>query len=118
MGIVTGPGGPQAFSSASGGKCYPINGLNTIPVPVAPANTGRTKITFHNPGTVDVYVAPNVTATGAPMVVGPGTLGGCLLVFANGGTVVVDGECQTGWGGFVASIANGLGVLTVMDTNI
>lgn len=120
MGIVTGPGGPQAFSSASGGKVYAYNALTTAPAVVAPANTSRIKITFHNPGSIDVFVAPAkvLNAAGSAVALVPTTaaLGGCWRVFANGGTLEIAGECQGAWQAFSAS---GTGnSLTVMDSNI
>lgn len=121
MGISTGPGGPQTFSSASGGKVYAFNNLSTVPQQVAQPNTNRQKITFHNPGAVDVLVAPSVISnaiTGAQTVFAPSTvaLGGCFRVYANGGTLEISGECQVGWQAFSASAS--ANPLTVMDSNL
>lgn len=126
MGITTGPGSPQAFSSASGGKVYAYNNIATVPIVVAPANTSRQKITFHNPGTVDIYIAPSViqnvigTAPTNPsnVALAPTTaaLGGCRLVFANGGTLEIGGECQGAWQALSASGTTN--ALTVMDSNV
>jgi hypothetical protein len=118
IGIV---GGSQVFAQASGGKVYAYNALIVTPQVVAPVNTGRVKITFHNPGTVDIFIAPLVVlnpATGAnvPLVPTVSALGGCWRVFSNGGSLEISGECQGAWQAFAAS---GTGnSLTVMDSNV
>ncbi len=120
MGIIsTGPGSPLAFSSASGGKVIQVTGLDTTPVPVVGVNPSRQKLTFHNPGTIDAYIAPSLQlhlGSSIPMVVGVGNLGGCFLVYANGGTLVIEGECQGAWQAFSASGSGN--PLTVMDSNV
>lgn len=119
MSIVTGPGSPQAFSSASGGKIFVINNLSTAPEIVASANTQRQKITFHNPGSVDAFIAPQyVQNSGSNVALVPtvNALGGCFRVYGNGGTLVIAGECQGQWQGF--SISGTGNPLTVMDSNI
>lgn len=120
MGIQTGPGGPQSFSSASGGKVFAFNTISTVPQVVASANVTRQKITFHNPGDVDIFVGPatvlNSAGSAVPLVPTTIALGGCFRVFANGGTLEIGGECQTAWQAFSASGATK--PLTVMDSNI
>lgn len=118
MSAIFGVGAPGTVSSASGGKVYAFNNLSTAPQVVAPANTNRKKITFHNPGATDFYVAPSlVQTTGSDVALVPSAaaLGGCLLVYAQG-TLVVEGECQGAWQAFSAG---GVGnPLTVIDTNV
>lgn len=116
MGIFTGPGGPQVFSSASGGKMYGLNTLDVTAQVVVPANPSRQKVTFHNPGTVDFYVAPVVNYNGVPFTPAIGTLAGSFVVFGNGGTLEITGECQTAWQAFSASGSNN--PITAMDSNI
>lgn len=120
MGIVTGPGGPQAFSSASGGKVYAFNNISTAPLVVVAANTSRQKITFHNPSDVDIFVGPstvlNAAGSSVALVPAVATPGGCFVVFANGGTLVVEGECQGAWQAF--SRTSNTKALTVMDSNV
>lgn len=116
--IFGGVGGPTVFSSASGGKVYAYNALNTTPMEVAPANPSRQKITFHNPGDVDIFIAPaEVIVSGSLADLAPTTsaLGGCFRVYANGGGLTIEGECQGAWQAFAAS-ASGK-PLTVMDSN-
>jgi hypothetical protein len=120
MGLIsTGPGSPLAFSSASGGKVYAWNTLDdTTPVQVAPANTQRQKITFHNPGTVDVIVFPEYVQTTGSNVAATTTVvarGGGWLVYGNGGTLVLEGECQGAWKAL--SVSGSGNPLTVMDSN-
>lgn len=123
MGIIqTNPGSPLTIGPASGGKIYAYNALNTTPVTVAPANQSRQTLIFHNPGDVDIFIAPAAAYTAAtgnsPSTLSPTTsaLGGCFRVYANGGTLQVSGECQQAWQAFSAS---GSGKpLTVMDSNL
>lgn len=120
MTIFTNPGSPGANSNASGGKVYAFNNIGTAPVPnVAPANPQRTSVTFHNPGSVDIFIAPAlvlVNGSSVALVPSTGSLGGCFRVFANGGSLTVTGECQGAWQAFSASAGNNS--LTVMDTNV
>lgn len=119
MSIIGIAGGSRAFSSASGGKTYAYNGLTITPSIAIPANPSRQKITFHNPGDVDIFVYQQYYInTGSNVALAPTTvaLGGTFRVFANGGTLVIDGECQMAWGIFAASGSSGS--LTVMDSNI
>jgi hypothetical protein len=120
MGIVTGPGSPQTFSSASGGKVYAFNNISTTPQQVIAGNPNRQKLTFHNPGTVDIFVAPatalNSSGQAVALVPTISLLGGCFRVFSNGGTLAIQGECQTAWQAFSAS-SSAL-PLTVMDSNL
>ena len=120
MGIIqTGPGSPLAFSSASGGKVYAFNTLSTTPQQVVAANPSRQQITFHNPGDVDIFVAPGtvLNSSGSAVALSPTTsaLGGCFRVYANGGSLTIQGECQTAWQAFSASSTGK--PLTIMDSN-
>lgn len=117
--IIAVAGGPLASGPTSGGKVYAYNSLDAVtPVLVAPANTGRQKITFHNPGTVDVVIFPQYVQNTGSNVAATTTIaakGGGLLVFSNGGEKSVEGECQGAW---YALAASGFGnPLTVIDTN-
>lgn len=120
MPILGGVGASQVFSSASGGKVYAYNAITTIAAVVAPTNPSRTQITFHNPGTVDIFVAPStvLNSAGSAVALSPTTaaLGGCFRIFANGGALVIGGECQKAWQAFAASGTTN--ALTVMDSNL
>lgn len=121
MPIFGGVGGAQVFAQASGGKIYAFNTISTAPQQVAPANTGRTKIVFHNPGDVDIFIAPAValsSTTGSNVTLVPttGALGGCWRVFSNGGSLEISGECSGAWQAFSAS--GSTKPLTVMDSNL
>src|SRR6266704_6996787 len=115
MGIIsTGPGSPLAFSSASGGKVYGYNNIDEAAAKVvAQPNTSRVKITFHNPGAQDVFIAPvnvqNVIGT-APtppsnvaLMPSNASLGGCFRVYGNGGVLVIEGECAGAWQAFAVT---------------
>lgn len=129
MGIITtGPGSPLAFSSASGGKVYAYNNIDeTVGIRVAGPNTSRQKITFHNPGTNDLFISPqkiqntagNFTPTSdQPNNVTNTTLGGSFRLYGNGGTLVIEGECQGTWGALAVTGSGSNNPLTVMDSNI
>lgn len=115
MTIFSVVGGSQANSSASGGKVTAVNTLSTVPIQVIGMNPQRRKITFVNPDTVTIYVAPTVVASGSVLTPSVGALGGCFPIVGMG-MLVIEGECQIPWQAFSAS---GTGIpLTVMESNI
>lgn len=123
MGLISIAGGVEANSSASGGKVYAYNTItNTAPTTVAPANPQRRSIVFHNPGSVDIFIAPATAFTSAtgvtPTALTPTTaaLGGCWRVFGNGGSLTLTGECQGQWQALAVS-GGAVNALTVMDSN-
>lgn len=123
MGLIsTGPGSPLAFASASGGKIYAYNNVSeNAAAVVAAANQFRQKILFHNPGANDLFVAPaNVQNTGSNVALSPNNsnLGGCFRVYGNGGTLVIEGECQGAYQAFAVTGAGTSNPLTVMDSNV
>lgn len=106
MTINTTPGQPGTMSIASGGQFLAFNNLTTTPGQVLGFDPARVSVTFHNPGTVDVFVAPGfIQNTGSDVALAPtvGALGGCFRVYANGGALTVTGECQKSWQAFAAS---------------
>lgn len=114
---VLGQGGSQVWSTASGGKVYGYNAILTAAAQtVVLANSQRQKLTFHNPGTVDIYVFPTFDGNGSFLNCSMAAKGGSFLVFANGGSLTVQGECQGAWQAFAASGTTNS--LTVMDSNI
>lgn len=118
MTIFGGVGASQTFSSASGGKVYGYNNINTVVGLIAPANTARQQILFHNPGSVDIYILPGKiinSGSNSSNVASPGVLGGSFIVYGNGGTLTITGECQDQWFAFATG---GTASLTVMDSNI
>ena len=119
MPIVSGVGAPGTVGPASGGKVYGYNTISTTPNPVAPAASSRRQITFHNPGAVDVFVCPQYllnSGSSVPVTPSPSNLAGCFLIFANGGTLILTGECQGQWQAFSRSGSGNY--LTVMDSFI
>jgi len=109
----------------SGGKVYAFNNLTTSPQVVAPADQYRTQITFDNPGTVDVFVAPSLvqannliptSITNSTLTPTTSALGGCYRIYANGGTRTFTGECQGQWQSFAASATGN--PLTVTDSHV
>lgn len=111
-------GSPGTIGSASGGRTYAFT-LGTTPIQIVGANPQRQKITIHNPGTVDIFVAPLYVISADSdllLVPSPTALAGCFRVFANGGTFVIDGECQKPYQAFAASGSNN--PLTVVTTSV
>ena len=123
MGLISsGPGSPLAFASASGGKIYAYNNISeNTPIQVALANQFRQKILFHNPGANDLFVfSANVQTTGSDVALIPSNtaLGGCFRVYGNGGTLVIEGECQGAFKAFAVTGAGASNPITVMDSNL
>jgi len=120
--ITTGPGSPLAFSAASGGKIYAFNTISeSANTTVAPANPSRQKITFHNPGSSDIFIATvlqQTTGTDTALTPTNSTLGGTFRVYGNGGTLAVEGECQGAWQALAVTGSGSSNPLTVMDSNI
>jgi hypothetical protein len=130
---ILGAGSFPVVGPTSGGKVYAFNNLTTTPQVVAPANSKRATITFDNPGTVDIIIAPvNVQAynpiwtsttsidSGSPIsnvALTPTNivLGGGYRIFANGGSRTFTGECQGAWQALSISSSNN--PLTVTDSN-
>lgn len=128
MGIIsTNPGSPGSVAGANGGKTYGYNNITNLNnVTVAQANPSRQQITFHNPGTVDIFVSQTTiqnvlgTAPTSPsdVVFTPttGALGGTYRVYANGGQLTITGECQKAWQALAASGTTN--PLTVTESNV
>jgi hypothetical protein len=115
---MTGASYQTPIGPTNGGKVYAYNALTTAPVQVAPASPSRVTITFHNPGTVDIFVAPMFTqTTGSNAALAPtnAALGGTFRVYANGGDRTITGECNGAWQAFAASGTTN--PLTVVDSN-
>lgn len=119
MGIIqTNPGSPLTIAGGSGQKIAAYNAITTTPAQVAAANPSRQSITFHNPGTVDIFIAPAfIQTSGSDVAFSPTTsaYGGCFRVYANGGSLTITGECQKAWNAFAAS--GSTNPLTVMESN-
>lgn len=127
--VVGGVGGAQTFSSASGGKVYGFNNISEVaPITVAPANTARQKITFHNPGPNDLLIGPafinnvlgSTPTSNAQVAFAPtdALYGGCWRVYGNGGVLEITGECQGAWQALAVDGASTANPLTVMDSNL
>lgn len=118
-GIFTGVGSPGTVSAASGGFFLAFNNISTTPQQVLGQNPARQSVTFHNPGTVDIFVAPAfVQNTGADVALVPSNsaLGGCFRVYANGGSLTLTGEVQKPFQAFAAT--GSTNALTVVPCNV
>lgn len=113
--IVGGPGQPLTVSSASGGKVTAVNNLGTAPLSVIGANPARQKITFHNPGTVNLYVFCRVDVNGNLQTCSLASLGGSYVIFP-GAVFELTGECQRSYSAFAASGVNN--PLTITESNL
>lgn len=114
MSGIYGVGSPGTIGGASGGFVLGYNTITTTTQQVVGADPQRKKLTFHNPGTVDIFVAQTVletTGSDVPFTLTTGSLGGAWLVFANGGVLIVENECQKPW---QAISRSGTGSLTVV----
>lgn len=117
--IVTGVGSPGTASGASGGRTLAFNNISTTPAPILGSNPARQKVTFYNPGVNDAYVAPaTVQNTGSdiPLVPSLAALGGCFIIYKNGGCISIQGECQKPWQAF--STSGTTNPLTVIESNV
>jgi hypothetical protein len=104
--VISGVGASAAVGGVGGGIVYSINNLSTTPQQILPIDPGRRRIIVHNPGAINAYWAPaQVQGTGSDvtLVPSPSALGGCFVIFASGGTLTIDGECQKAWQAFSAS---------------
>jgi hypothetical protein len=100
-----------------------ISAFNAITNTVAPlvgANPSRSKITFHNPGTIDIVVFPTTVlqglAGGGSVALAPTTaaLGGGFRIFANGGQIQLTGNAaKQAWQAL--SVTGSGNPLTVME---
>ena len=128
MTIFSGVGSSQTFSSASGGKIYGYNNISEASlVVIAQPNPARHSITFYNPGTHTLYVAPvnvqNVLGTAptspsnVPLSPTAGALGGCLPLPALA-SITITGECQGGWQAFGPVGSGTTNPLTVVESNL
>ena len=93
-----------------------VNTLGTSPVQVIGANPARQQITFHAPGSNDIYVFPTqVLVGGANSTLTPSlsSLGGGFRIFAGGDrTISAPAACQA-WQALAASGSNQ--PLTIME---
>src|SRR5262249_30630823 len=112
-----------------GGKVYAYNNIaEAAAILVAPANPSRRSITFHNPGANDIYIAPqnvqNVVGTvpsnlaDVALTISNAALGGSRIVYGNGGTLTISGECQGAWQALAKTGAGSANPLTVEDSNV
>lgn len=112
-------GAPGTIGPASGGKVTAFNNISTVFTQVIAANPSRVAISFHNPGTQNLFVGPMVVlnssgqnTANAPTNAAPG---GAYVVYP-AATLVMTGECQGAWGAFAA--ANATNPLTISESNI
>jgi len=115
----------SAIGPTSGGKLYAFNNISTTPSQICPASPQRASITFINPGSTVIFIAPTVAqainsipASISNVTLTPNTsaLGGCFILPPNGGSLTLTGECQ---GTYQAFSASGTGnPLTVVDSNV
>jgi hypothetical protein len=114
MGGVFGhAGSPLTGATATGGHANAIT-LGTTAAQIIGTNGQRQSILFQNPGAATAYVAPMLTATGAPLVVSSAALAGCFQLIA-GASLSLNGECQCAWQAFSATSGS---PLSILESNI
>ena len=122
--LATNAGASSAVGPTSGSKTYAYNNIGTVPSIVAQANPFRVSITFHNPGTQGIYIAPSavqginiapVTPSDVLLTPSPTALGGCFYIYPSGGQITFTGENQKAWQAFSASGTSNS--LTVAESN-
>lgn len=123
MGVIAIAGGASVFSSASGGKVYALTIAASGGSDVAPENPSRQRITFHNPGSNRILVGPkkkvglfSQTQSDNLFSWVAGSEGGAFIVYADGGTLEITGECQGAWHAIAET--GETNPFTVMDSNI
>jgi hypothetical protein len=129
MSISIGIGSPGTVGGASGGKQYGFNNIaEGALVTVLQANPSRRRAIFHNPGTVDLFIAPTfvqnvigtapTTPSNVAFTPNNSNLGGCFRVYANGGTLTIEGECQGAYQAFAVTGGGSTNPLTVNESNV
>lgn len=117
--IFTGVGSPGTVGSAGGARTYAFNNITTSPAQVIGPNPQRQSAYFYNPGAVDIFVAPTTvqnTGSDVPLTPSLGALGGCFLLYANGGELLLTGPCQKAYQAFARSGTTN--ALTIVDSTI
>src|SRR5882724_5824010 len=115
MSIISGVGSSGSVGPTNGGKTTAVNNVSTVNAQVIGPNVNRVRITFHNPGLVDIIVAMVTAANGTPLAPTFAARGGGYLVFANGGEKSFVGECQLAFNAVAASGTTN--PLTITETN-
>jgi hypothetical protein len=111
--IFWGVGSSGSVGAANGGKVSAAT-VGTVGAQVVAGNSARQSVTFHNPGTTNVFVYPLLNATGGANSPSSGNPAGSFQIFP-GGLITIAGECQGAWGAFGASATN---YLTTMESNL
>jgi hypothetical protein len=107
--------GQPGWGTGGGTKIAPFNNIATAPMQVAATNSYRESITFSNPGSQTVFVAPLVDGNGKALTPSMSALGGCFPV-VGGASMTLNGECQGGWQALALSGTSN--PLTVFDNNL
>jgi hypothetical protein len=111
--IFWGVGASGSIGPTNGGKVSAAVPTGT-PGQVLAANAARQSVTFHNPGSTNVFVYPLLNATGGANSPSNAVPAGAFQIFP-GGLLAISGECQGAWGAFGASATN---YLTIMESNL
>jgi hypothetical protein len=93
-----------------------VNTIGTSPVAVIGGNPSRNSITFHAPGSVDMYVFPTlVLSGGASVALTPSlaSLGGGFHIFAGADRTISGPPATQAWQALAASGSNQ--PLTIME---
>jgi hypothetical protein len=88
--------GQAGVGTGGSTKVWPFNNISTAPIQVVGINAYRESITFSNPGTQTIFVAPLIDARGNPIPLSMSALGGSFPV-VGGAQLTISGEVQVGW---------------------
>jgi hypothetical protein len=111
--IISGVGSPGTVSTATGSKITAAT-VGTVGAQVVALNAARVSISFHNPGSGNVFVYPVTNAAGAPNNPSNASPAGAFLVMP-GAQLTISGECQLAFGAFAANAGS---QLTIMQSNL
>lgn len=122
-----GVGSPGAYLFGGAVVSAFNNIAEAAPIVVALANAQRTRITFYNPGTAKLYIAPakiqNVIGTApttpSDVILTPSNAAkaGCIPLFGEG-YLVIDGACGGAYQAFAETGAGSANALTVVESNV
>jgi hypothetical protein len=111
--IISGVGSPGTVSTATGSKVTAAT-VGTVGAQVVAGNSARVSISFHNPGSGNVFVYPVTNSAGAPNTPSNASPAGAFVVMP-GTMLMLSGECQLAWGAFAANAGS---QLTIMQSNL
>jgi hypothetical protein len=106
--------GRMGFATTATLSFYAFNSVSSSPTQVVAGSTGTTypaNLSFHNPSDLDIFVYPSVDGNGNSITALSSSPGGALLVYANGGSISIDGGSTMAWFAISTGTAGSLTVV-------